>query len=251
MNTIVALWAHPRSLSTAFERIFIERGDFTVFHEPFSYCRFMGNDETGIPHKHPDPAHPTTYAGVRDMILGESARKKVFHKDMCYHCLSDLLGDSEFLLGQINTFIVRDPAKAILSHAEIFPAMERDAIGYEALYRTFDSIAQRTGRAPIVVNADDLESHPEEVFRLYCAHIEIEFLPSALAWEARLPQQWETWREWHNEAQSSTGITRQISRAYTADFGTDRRLGELYEYHLPFYEKLNQHRLRLSTEESI
>ena len=32
----VALWAVPRSISTAFERVFVERGDFEVFHEPFS-----------------------------------------------------------------------------------------------------------------------------------------------------------------------------------------------------------------------
>jgi hypothetical protein len=32
----VALWAVPRSVSTALERVFVERGDFKVFHEPFS-----------------------------------------------------------------------------------------------------------------------------------------------------------------------------------------------------------------------
>ena len=32
----VGLWAVPRSVSTALERVFVERGDFKVFHEPFS-----------------------------------------------------------------------------------------------------------------------------------------------------------------------------------------------------------------------
>jgi hypothetical protein len=32
----VALWAVPRSISTAFERVFVERDDFEVLHEPFS-----------------------------------------------------------------------------------------------------------------------------------------------------------------------------------------------------------------------
>lgn len=32
----VALWAVPRSVSTALERVFVERGDPKVFHEPFS-----------------------------------------------------------------------------------------------------------------------------------------------------------------------------------------------------------------------
>ncbi len=32
--TVVALWAHSRSASTAFVRMMIERGDVTVLHEP-------------------------------------------------------------------------------------------------------------------------------------------------------------------------------------------------------------------------
>ena len=36
MNKIVPLWSVPRSISTGFERMMIERGDFKVIHEPFS-----------------------------------------------------------------------------------------------------------------------------------------------------------------------------------------------------------------------
>lgn len=32
----LVLWAVPRSASTAFERVFIERGEHEVIHEPFS-----------------------------------------------------------------------------------------------------------------------------------------------------------------------------------------------------------------------
>jgi hypothetical protein len=37
MHTIVPLWSIPRSVSTGFERMMMERGDFKVIHEPFSY----------------------------------------------------------------------------------------------------------------------------------------------------------------------------------------------------------------------
>jgi hypothetical protein len=40
MNKLVGLWAHPRSRSTVLERVFIERGDFEVFHEPFAHMAF-------------------------------------------------------------------------------------------------------------------------------------------------------------------------------------------------------------------
>lgn len=39
-----ALWAVPRSRSTVFERVFMERGDFEVLHEPFSIAYYCGSD---------------------------------------------------------------------------------------------------------------------------------------------------------------------------------------------------------------
>ncbi|MGH3730856.1 MAG: hypothetical protein ACRDTU_19185, partial [Micromonosporaceae bacterium] len=41
----IALWAVPRSRSTAFLRIMIERGDLDVVHEPFSYLSEEGGFE--------------------------------------------------------------------------------------------------------------------------------------------------------------------------------------------------------------
>src|SRR5919108_185331 len=40
----IALWAVPRSLSTAFERVFVERDDLEVLHEPFSASYYYGED---------------------------------------------------------------------------------------------------------------------------------------------------------------------------------------------------------------
>ena len=42
MNAIVFLWSHPRSMSTATERIMRERGDFDCLHEPFMYHYYIG-----------------------------------------------------------------------------------------------------------------------------------------------------------------------------------------------------------------
>ena len=37
------LWSHPRSVSSAMERIMLERGDLTNFHEPFIYLYYVGD----------------------------------------------------------------------------------------------------------------------------------------------------------------------------------------------------------------
>ena len=36
MNKIIALWATPRSISTAFEVMMQEQGDFDTLHEPLA-----------------------------------------------------------------------------------------------------------------------------------------------------------------------------------------------------------------------
>jgi hypothetical protein len=47
---MLMLWSVPRSRSTAFYRMMIERGDFTGVHEPFSHVAVFGNvDISGRP----------------------------------------------------------------------------------------------------------------------------------------------------------------------------------------------------------
>ncbi len=44
----VALWAVPRSMSTAFELVFVERDDFEGLHEPFSASYVPEDTSTGM-----------------------------------------------------------------------------------------------------------------------------------------------------------------------------------------------------------
>lgn len=63
MNRMIGLWAHPRSRSTVLERVFIERGDFEVFHEPFAHMAF--SEDSAIPSDEWDHSLPTTYQGIK------------------------------------------------------------------------------------------------------------------------------------------------------------------------------------------
>ncbi|MCC8395766.1 hypothetical protein LJ656_24585 [Paraburkholderia sp. MMS20-SJTR3] len=245
---MIALWAHPRSLSTAFERVFIERGDFQVFHEPFASCRFAGSNAEYIPFNHLSQSAAGSYRQVRDGLLEAATRSNIFHKDMCYHCVDELLADAQFLAYQTNAFIIRDPKTTILSHAELFPDMKLDAIGYEALYRVFERVRELTGNPPVVIHAQDLASRPDATMKAFCDAAGIAHRADALQWNAGMPAQWEAWREWHSEAGASTAITRNTARTYTVDIDTNPRLQSYYRHHLPFYELLNQQKLRLPVE---
>ena len=57
MKNILALWAVPRSTSTAFERMMRERGDFGVHDEPFGQSFYYSQERrnnTRYPHIEPN-----------------------------------------------------------------------------------------------------------------------------------------------------------------------------------------------------
>jgi hypothetical protein len=80
MNRMIALWAHPRSRSTALERVFMERRDFEIFHEPFAHVAF--DEHSAIPSDDLDCGLPKTYEGVKALLRSTRERRHVFHKDV-------------------------------------------------------------------------------------------------------------------------------------------------------------------------
>jgi hypothetical protein len=243
MNKIIVLWSHPRSLSTPFERIFMERGDFKILHEPFSYLYYIHEAQAPCPYRHEDPDHPTSYEDIKQYILEHAEKSPVFIKDMAYHPYNHVMNDEEFLRRLTNTFIIRDVEKTILSHAVMNPEVTRDEIGYELEYNLFQKVAELTAETPVVVSADELEDDPEGVVKAYCHAVGIEYLPESLSWEAGEKKEWEVWKEWHTDAARSSGIVKNME---TFDFGLDDRpnLRAYYEYSLPFYETLYEKRAK-------
>jgi hypothetical protein len=80
----VALWAVPRSISTAFERAFVERDDFEVFHEPFGNSYYYSEERLSDRYPDVEPKAKHNYENVLARML-EPREKRVFIKDMAYH----------------------------------------------------------------------------------------------------------------------------------------------------------------------
>jgi Sulfotransferase domain len=239
MNKMIALWAHPRSRSTALERVFIERGDFEVFHEPFAHVAF--DKHSAIPSDNLDCGLPTTYEGIKAMLRSARERGHVFHKDMAYHCLDQLKADPTFLLEQENIFIIREPGRSIVSHFAIFPDMPLRAIGHEALFDVFCRVATLTARIPYVINAEALAQEPEATVRNLCEHLGLNFLPDAMQWEKACPPQWMPWRSWHKAAEDSTQIVAPTSGEMDDQLLKQYpRMKAYYDHHRPFYERMNE-----------
>lgn len=236
MNRIVALWTHPRSISTAFERVMMERRDFTILHEPFSYLYYVHEDGATIDQQYVDPDHPTDYAGIKDHIQRAAGERPVFFKDMCAHCLDDLHTDDDFMSRLTNTFLIRDPAKAIASYYAMNPDVTVDEIGLKQLYGIYEQVLG-LGETAVVVDADDLENDPAGTINAYCHALNIPFIAEALTWESEHKPEWNIWKDWHADAALSTSIQRNVE-TFDVTIENSDLLSSYYDNQLPYYQTM-------------
>jgi len=169
----VALWAVPRSISTAFERVFVERGDFKVFHEPFSASYYYSTERRSDRFSDVEPKEEYCLAEVLNKILASTGRP-VFFKDMAYHVSGFVT--PEFVGRFRNTFIIREPRAVLASFSKFWPDFTFEEAGYEELHRLFGYAAE-LGQEPVVVNASDLSEDPEGIVAAYCEWIGVPFIP--------------------------------------------------------------------------
>jgi hypothetical protein len=237
----IALWAVPRSISTAFERVFVERGDFKVFHEPFSASYYYSEDRLSDRYINEEPKAEYNYENVLARLF-ESWERRVYFKDMALHAKGVMT--PEFVSKFTNTFIIRNPIPVIASLKRFWPDFTLEETGYDLQHRLF-SLAVENGEEPGIVDAADLTANPEGVVAAYCESLGIPFMPEALSWDPQKMPDWEMWAEWHTEAEESTGIKKE---PLEDDTELPEGLEEVYEHCLPYYEELHKKRLRPTGE---
>jgi hypothetical protein len=229
----IALWAVPRSLSTVFERSFVERDDLEVLHEPFSASYYYGEDRLSDRYSDVEPEAEYNYDRVVADVL-RPRQKRVFLKDMAYHAKA-VMGP-EFISSFVNTFILRDPKYVLSSLHKMWPDFTLEETGYEELYWAF-RYATEAGEDPVVVDAMTFSEDPVGILSAYCERVGLPFQPEALSWEPGEVEEWKRWEGWHEAAQRSTGV----KRAERKDPELSGRLQEAYEYCLPYYYALAAH----------
>ncbi|MQA25329.1 MAG: sulfotransferase family protein [Micromonosporaceae bacterium] len=236
MSTPIALWAAPRSRSTAFMRVMMERGDLQVVHEPFSGLLAEGSfDVLG------------ESAGSMPELLGALLRRstddaRVFFKETSDYRYDGLLADERLYQRVVNTFMIRDPRAAVASHYALYPNVTLDEVGFEYLHTIFQAVREATGEIPAVIDGDDLVADPEGVLRAYCERVGLPFRPESLRWQPGAQRVWERTEKWHRDVALSSGLTDR-GRRHRVRPDNDPRLGELARHHQPFYEAMRAHRL--------
>ncbi|QDU58930.1 sulfotransferase-like domain-containing protein [Aeoliella mucimassa] len=242
MNHLIALWAHPRSRSTALERVFIERGDFHVLHEPFAALYYQHEQRAAAVKSSLDAEESCDYATIRNRLLGLVQDEDLFFKDMCYHCHDHLKADQPLLQRMTHVFLVRDPKPTIASHFAKNPCVTLEEIGYEKQASIFRQVQAVQRSMPIVVCAETLVAHPTSVLSELCQRLEIAFDAKSLNWSAGQHDKWQQWQGWHEEVANSQGLHRENTE-YEQTVENNPTLAEYYDYHLPYYEEMHQHRI--------
>ena len=187
MHKILALWATPRSTSTAFETVMKNRGDMTCFHEPYNEAFYRGVEHRlnryFVADPSIEPISGLTITSVHEELVTLAAREPVFVKDFAYSIIHK--ASDRFLDAFAHSFLIRDPEKVITSMHARWPDIALAEIGFEDLRTLFDRVADRAGKAPPVIDSDDLLDSPHAGMAAYCEAVGIPFLPAALSWEAK------------------------------------------------------------------
>ena len=245
MQKIVALWAVPRSTSTAFEWMMRQRGDMDCLHEPFGEAWYQGEDPLWQRFKPGDVTTPgLTLESVWDDIQKRAEKGPVFPKDFPHYI--NHMWTPDFLSNFTHAFLIRDPAKTITSMYNKWPDFDEGEVGFPEQRALFDLLtALNDGTPPPVIDSDDLLEDPESMTEKFCEAVQIPFIKDALTWEPGGDPSAHSWWDggsFHANLAQSTGLKPQ-KRKYIELENTPERVQQVHRRMKPHYDHLYQYRI--------
>lgn len=245
----------PRTVSTAFERSIMARGDHKVFHEPWGGCYLYYRGMNPSPPL-PELLEAKNYDGIKSLFYSYAKEKPVFAKDMVWLMCDELINDKAFLSDPdvSITILIRNPAQSIesfyLKLKEYEHINNEFAVQYSYLIFRYDQLLQIAekyhelrGVWPLIIEAEELCAHPKEIMTTYCQYAGIDFKEEALSWEQKMPEEWVQVARWATDAAKSEGFFVPKRGSEKARFSSLPEecipaLEQLYQAQLPVYEKL-------------
>jgi Sulfotransferase domain len=237
--TIIAMWSGPRNISTAMMYSFGNRADCEAWDEPFYgfSLKAKGND-------HPlrdeiVAAMETDWDKVVARCITPSAKPLLYQKHMTHHMLPGY--DRRFITTLTNAFLIRAPERVLASYRQKWSDVDLAAIGFVQQAEIFDSVAQKLGYAPPVVDSEDIIENPRAVLNQLCAACGIAFDEAMLTWPKGPKACDGVWApHWYNAAWESQGFAKTATRAITLPAA----LQAIADAAQPYYDRLKTHRIR-------
>ncbi len=242
MKTInIAMWSGPRNISTAMMYAFGNRADCYAWDEPFYAfaLRQHGND------------HPMREAIIaandadfdrlvaRCLASPPEGRRIFYQKHMTHHMLPGY--GRQWIGGLASAFLIRSPERVLASYARKWSEVSLRAIGFVEQAEIFEMVAGGLGKAPPVIDAEDVLADPQAILAPLCEALGVAFDPAMLSWP-KGPKPFDgVWApHWSNAVWASTGFARPEK---TADTALPPPLARIADQARPYYETLRAHRI--------
>jgi hypothetical protein len=245
----VAMWSGPRNLSTAMMRSFGSRADTFVSDEPF-YGAFLKT--TGADHPMRDEtiaAMDCDWASVMRRLRGPIPRglslkrgtvPGIWYQKHMWHHMAGPIGYDDFA-GFTHAFLIREPERMIASYLRKRDAAAFENFGLDRQAEFFEREADRLGRAPPVIDANDVLADPATVLAKLCAALDIAWDDAMLSWAPGRRDTDGPWApHWYGAVENSTGFGQPEAGPVDLPDGA-RRLADRCR---PYYERLAEYRLR-------
>jgi len=244
MHKIIALWAVPRSTSTAFEWMMRQRGDLDCLHEPFGEAWYQGEEPLWQRFKQGDKTTPgLTLDSVWQNIRQRAKKAPVFIKDFPHYI--NHRWDAEFLSHFTHAFLIREPALTVTSMFDKWPDFDEGEVGFPEQRALFDLLSALNGVSPPVFDSSDILENPKGMVEAFCESVGIPYLEEALQWEKGADTGAYSWWDggsFHKNLTESTGLTAQKRRYIELTEAPDR-VKQVCRRMQPHYDHLYRHRV--------
>ena len=232
------MWSGPRNISTALMRSFENRTDTKVYDEPF-YSYYLKN--TNLDHPMKDEiinTYPYDENEVINLITKNDDRYKIFYqKHMTHHILDKT--NLEWINKGLNCFLIRDPAKVIVSYTKKNSLRSIKDVGFEKLYQIFKLLSLKE---PIVINSDYLLKDPEKYLKILCRKLNLDFDEKMLNWPKGFRDTDGIWSKvWYQDVISTTTFNRNVNKEYNVP----KDFENIYKECQEIYEEINKYSIQV------
>ena len=207
MTLRIAMWSGPRNLSTAMMRSFGSRADTFVSDEPFYGC-FL--DTTGADHPMREEviaAMDCDWVSVMGALRGVTPDgSPIWYQKHMWHHMAGPIGSDHFE-GFTHAFLIREPERMIASYLRKRESVGFEGFGLDRQAEFFDREANRLGRPPPVIDANDVLANPEGVLSALCGALGISWDLAMLNWQPGRRATDGPWApHWYGAVEASTGF---------------------------------------------
>jgi len=188
-------------------RSFGSRADTFVSDEPFYGC-FL--ETGGVDHPMREEviaAMDCDWHSVMATLRGAAPDgSPIWYQKQMWHHMVGPIGYDDFA-GFTHAFLIREPERMIASYLRKRESAAFEDFGLERQAEFFDREADRLGKAPPVVDANDVLAAPEAVLSKLCAALGITWDPAMLHWAPGRRETDGVWAvHWYGAVERSTGF---------------------------------------------